>query len=178
MHQIATPVSANQVILQDAIQRDPITARRAALLNILFHERYLTRIQLISRVEQRLGKGIFGQCAWEDNFYRDMRLVKRAFRAAEQQLAYSRQARLTGYYLVGQPAISAELANILHHSLADTDPRQNAIFQKLAPAERFRQGCAISNTARKTVAYVIRQANPGIDPAEANRQALARAYSP
>lgn len=178
MRRLETPASANQVILQDAIQRDSTTARRAALLNILSHERYLTRAQLITRVEQRSGKGIFGQCAWKDNFYRDMRLVKWAFRAAGQQLAYSRNPRQAGYYLVDQPAASSELVKILRHSLAEADPRQIAIYQKLAPASRFRQGCAVSNTARKTVAYVIRQANPGLDPAEANRQALARAYAP
>ncbi len=178
MRPLEISAPANQVILQDAIQRDATTARRAALLHILSHERYLTRTQLITRVEQRLGKGIFGQCAWEDNFYRDMRLVKRAFRAAGEMLAYSRNPRLSGYYLVGQPAISAELANILHHSLVETDPRQIAIFQKLSPARRFQQGCAISNTARKTVAYLINQADPGLTPAEANRQALVRAYTP
>ena len=178
MRQLETPAPANQVILQDAIQRDATTARRAALLHILSHERYLTRRQLITRVEQRLGKGIFGQCAWEDNFYRDMRLVKRAFQAAGQMLAYSRNPRRAGYYLVGQPAISVELANILHHSLAETDPRQIAIFRRLSPARRFQQGCAVSNTARETVAYLINQANPGLTPAEANREALARIYTP
>jgi len=178
MRRLEIPSPANLVILQDAIQRDPTTARRAALLNILAHERYLTRSQLITRVEQRLGKGIFGPCAWEDNFYRDMRLVKRAFRAAGQQLAYSRNPRQAGYYLVGQPAISSELEKILHHSLAEADPRQNEIYQKLSPAERFRLGCSTSNRARKSVAYLIHQANPGLDPAEANREALARVYTP
>ena len=44
-------------------------------------------------------------------------------------------------------------------------------------AERFRQGCAISDTARRVVAYRILQENPGITPGEANRLTLQRSYS-
>ena len=47
-----------ETLLQDAIDRDPVTARRAHLLKILLHERYLTRRQLIVRVEGLLGKTI------------------------------------------------------------------------------------------------------------------------
>jgi hypothetical protein len=52
------------VVLQDAIQRDLRTARRALLVEILWQERYLTRAQLIVRVEGRLGGGCFGDAAW------------------------------------------------------------------------------------------------------------------
>ena len=79
-----------EVVLQDAIQRDITTARRAALLGILWNERRLTRAQLIARVEYKLGRNCFGISAWEDTFYRDMRLVKQAFQAAGYQLEYSR----------------------------------------------------------------------------------------
>ena len=41
---------AIEVILQDALQRDITTARRAALLQILWNERYLTRDHLFARV--------------------------------------------------------------------------------------------------------------------------------
>jgi hypothetical protein len=109
------------------------------LLELLWNERYLTRAQLIARVEQKLGKNCFGKAVWADNFYRDMRVVKQAFSAAE------------------------------------VDPRQIEIYHRLTPADRFRQGCAISDTARRVVAYPILQENPGISPAEANRMALKRA---
>jgi hypothetical protein len=69
-------VEMKDSILQDAMQRDITTARRVALLEILWKERYLTRAQLIARVELRLGKNCFGISAWEDTFYRDMRFVK------------------------------------------------------------------------------------------------------
>lgn len=178
MSRLKPSAKAIEVLLQDAIQRDPIIARRAALLDILWNERYLTRAQLITRVEMRLGKTIFGRAAWKDNFFRDMRLVKQAFQAAGMQLAYSRSPQRPGYYLIGEPPLSAEYRQVLHNSLAEVDPRQIEIYRRLTHAERFQQGCSISNTARKVVAYQIVQQNPGIDPEEANRMALARAYKP
>jgi hypothetical protein len=75
------PIPLKNVILHDAIQRIATTARRAALLEILWNERYLTRSQLTARVELRLGRGCFGSSAWQDTFYRDMRIVKHAFEA-------------------------------------------------------------------------------------------------
>ena len=168
---------AREVIIQDAIHRDLTTARRAALLDLLWNERFLTRAQLIARVEQILGKRCFGKSAWEDNFYRDMRVVKQAFSAAGFHLAYSRSKPRCGYYLLDQPSLSAELDQLLKSVSSEVDQRQMDIYHRLSPTERFRQGCAISDTARNVVSYRIRQENPGISPAEANRLALQRAYS-
>jgi hypothetical protein len=103
---------ALDVLLEDAISRDRMTARRAALLKILQHERYLTRAQLIVRVEDKLGKGCFGASAWQDAFYRDMQVVKRALSAAGHELAYSRSHEQPGYFLRGEPPVSAELSSI------------------------------------------------------------------
>ena len=167
---------AQEVILQDAIQRDLPTARRAALLEILWHERYLTRAQLMARVGLQLGKHCFGTSAWEDTFYRDMHVVKQAFKAAGFTLSYQRTKPQTGYYLEGEPALSAELQQILHSSVAEVDPRQIEIYQKLTPADRFRQGRSISDTARKVVAFRIREENPKLSIVQANRIALQRAY--
>ena len=165
------------VILHDAMRRDTTTARRIALLEILWNERYFTRSQLIARVELRLGKNCFGISAWEDTFYRDMRFVKQAFEAAKYLLLYSRKKEQPGYYLNGQPALSSAIQQVLTGSAAEVDQRQIEIYQKLSFAERFHQGCSISDTARKVVAYRIRQENPRLSIAEANRMALQRAYS-
>jgi hypothetical protein len=176
MHQVSAYTKAQDTILQDAIQRDLTTARRAALLAILWQERYLTRAQLIARVEQRLGKNCFGVSAWEDTFYRDMHVVKQAFKAAGFTLAYSRSKHQTGYYLEGQPALSPELRQILHSSIAEVDSRQIEIYRRLTPADRFRQGCSISDTARQVVTFRIHKENPSVSIEEANRLALQRAY--
>ena len=164
-------------ILRDAIQRDITTARRSVLIETLWNERYLTRSQLISRVELRLGKNCFGISAWEDTFYRDMRFVKQVFEAGGYQLLFSRNKQQPGYYLEGQPALRSEIQQVLKGSVFEVDQRQIDIFRTLSVAERFHQGCSISDTARKVVAYRIRQENPRLSVAEANRMALQRAYS-
>jgi hypothetical protein len=163
-------------ILEDAIRRDITTARRVALLEILWNERYLTRSQLIARVELRLGKNCFGVSAWEDTFYRDMRFIKQAFESTGYRLLYSRNKRQPGYYLDGQPALSPEIKQVLMGSAAEVDQRQIDVYRTLSFAERFYQGCSISDTARNVVAYRIRQDNPKLSAVEATRIALQRAY--
>jgi hypothetical protein len=167
---------AKEIIFQDAIQRDVTTARRVALLEILWNERYLTRSQLITRVEFRLERGCFGSSAWQDTFYRDFRVVKQAFNAAGYRVLYSRNKQQPGYYLDGQPALSSEFQQILDNSAAELDQRQIDIYRKLSFAERFYQGSSISDTARGVVTYRIRQENPKLSVVEANRMALQRAY--
>lgn len=177
MTQSILPTVMQEAIIQDALQRDITTARRVALLEILWNERYLTRSQLIARVELGLRKNCFGILAWEDTFYRDMRFVKQAFEAAGYRLLYSRNKQQPGYYLDGQAALSSEFKQILKGSAAEVDQRQIDIYHRLSFAERFYQGCSISDTARKVVAYRIRQENPRLSFAEANRMALQKAYS-
>jgi hypothetical protein len=177
MTMLTLPVVMKDTILHDAIRRDVTTARRVALLEILWNERYLTRSQLIARVELRLGKKCFGISAWEDTFYRDIRFVKQAFEAAGYRLLYSRKKEQPGYYLDGQPALSSEIKQVLMGSLAEVDERQIDIYRRLSFAERFYQGCSISDTARKVVAYRIHQENPRLSLLEANRMTLQRAYS-
>jgi len=128
-------------------------------------------------VELRLGTKCFGASAWEDTFYRDLRIVKLAFEAAGFRLLYSRKKQQPGYCLDGQPALSAEFKQVLKSSAADVDQRQIDIYRRLSFADRFYQGCSISDTARKVVAYRIRQENPKLSLMEANRMALQRAYS-
>jgi hypothetical protein len=177
MTKLTLPTIMKEAILQDVMERDITTARRVALLETLWDERFLTRAQLIARIELRLGKNCFGVSAWEDTFFRDMRLVKRAFETARYRLLYSRDKKQPGYYLEGQPTLSSELQQILKNSALEVDQHQIDIYCKLSFAERCYQGCSISDTARKVVAYRIRQENPQLSIAEANRKALQRAYS-
>lgn len=168
---------AVDVLLNDAMQRDVTTARRVIMFQILWNERYLTRAQLIVRTEYRLGRNCFGTSAWEDTFYRDMRVVRQAFQAAGYVLGYSRDRKNKGYYLEGQPALSPEFNQMLKASAEEVDQRQIDIYRRLSAADRFRQGCSISDTARKVVAYRIRQENPELTVLEAYRLALQRAYT-
>ena len=165
------PDQARRVLLDDAIERDRPAARRAALLAILWHERFLTREGLIARVEGALGVGCFGEAAWEDTFYRDMRVVKGALGAAGYQLAYSRSRGRPGYYLRGEAPLHPDLAGVVAGSLGEVDPAQIAIYRRLTPADRFRQGCSISDTARRAVAHRLRERRPELDQDEAYRLA-------
>lgn len=176
MIKFTLPSKAKDIIIQDAIQRDLTTARRIVLLNILWHERYLTRAQLIARAEFRLGKNCFGSSAWQDTFYRDMRVVKQALKVAGFQLLYSRNRGQPGYYLQGQLALSSEFKQLLKSSAAEVDQRQIDIYHRLSPANRFYQGCSISDIARKVAVYRIRQEHPELSVHEANRKVLERAY--
>ena len=164
--------AALEVLLEDAIIRDRTTGRRTALVKILLQERYLTREQLIVRVEGLLGKGCFGDSAWVDTFSRDMQVVKRALRAAGYQPAYGRSLRQTGYYLRNQPSIGSDLSATLEGCVAEVDPSQIAILKQLSIQQRFQQGCSISNLACQVVANRIRQREPELSLAEAHRLAI------
>jgi hypothetical protein len=163
---------ALELLLADAIDRDRTTARRATLCAILLHERYLTRQQLIVRVEGKLGAGCFGESAWVDTFYRDMQVVKKSLRAAGYQLVYSRSWQQPGYYLRYQPSISSDLSTTLDGTVAEVDPSQIAIFKGLSFRQRFLQGCSISNLACQVAANRLRQRNPQLGLAEAQRMVL------
>jgi hypothetical protein len=147
------PPKAEETILNDAASRDTVTARRKRLVEILWHERYLTRAGLVARVEAELGKGCFGESAWKDVFYRDMRVVKKAFQAAGYQLIYSRSREKSGYYLREQDRVSSTLRKIIHGAVAEVDPAQVAITRQLEPGERVQQGFSISTLANQVVAY-------------------------
>ena len=164
--QSAPSPAALQALLADAVQRDRATARRVALLRILWRERFITRRGLIARVESELGTGCFGGAAWQDTFYRDMRVVKQALATAGYSLAYSRSSDRPGYYLRGEPPLHPDLVQTVAGSVAEVDGRQIAIYQRLSPAERFRQGSSISDTAQRAVAY-RRQQRQSVDSAGA-----------
>jgi hypothetical protein len=68
--------------------------------------------------------------------------------------------------------VSHELIAILDGCLAEVDPSQIEIFKKLTFTQRFQQGCSVSNLARNVVAYRIRQRNPQLSTAEAQRLAI------
>jgi hypothetical protein len=146
------PTEANHALLQDSLQRDPVTARRVALLNLLWAERYLSREQLIARLELSLGRGCFGCKAWKDTFYRDMRFVKRAFARAGFTLKYSRTPDSRGYYLSGEPALHPSLTKSISGALGELDPRQIEIYRQISPAQKFFQAASIIDVGRRIAA--------------------------
>ncbi len=115
----------------------------------------------MSRVEMVLGKGCFGDTAWDDVFYRDMRVVKASFRVAGFDLAYSRKKTRPGYYLRGEGEIGQAVAQQIKGAVDEVDPKQVAVTRSLSPAERAQQGISITNLAHQVATY--RQAKRGTD---------------
>lgn len=144
---------AQQALLEDAAQRDLVTARRKLLVELLSRERYLTRTGLMGRAEMVFGKGCFGDTSWEDVFYRDMRAVKKSFRAAGFELAYSRSKEDSGYYLKGEGKLGQTVARQIEGAVADVDPKQAAVTRTLTPAERAQQGLSITNLAHRVTSF-------------------------
>lgn len=171
------PHQAVEILLKDASARDRPTARRHLLLSILAQERFLTRDQLIVRVEGSLGKGCFGEAAWDDTFFRDMQVVRQAFKSAGLHLAYSRRARHAGYYLRGHPTLGEELQTILEGSIAEVDRAQIGLLKQLSFRQRFLQGYSISRLAIQVVAHRKRSRNPQLSDAEARRMAVKEGYA-
>jgi hypothetical protein len=163
---------ALEILLKDASTRDRTTARRVTLFEILHQESYLTREQIITRVEGKLGKGCFGNSAWMDTFFRDMQVVKRALDAAGYQLCYSRKKGKTGYYLYDHPITNTTLSAILDGSVQEVDRSQIVILKNLTFRQRFLQGCSITNLATQVVTYRILQKSPQLSLAESHRLAI------
>ena len=143
------PEPAQRYLLHDAAQRDPITARRFHLARLLLRERYLTRESLMFRVEILMGFACFGEKSWEDNFYRDMRVVKSALKQAGFKLKYSRNREIPGYYLAGEPALHPDVEKEIVGALSELDSEQIEIYKRISPAQKFYQACSIIDMARK-----------------------------
>lgn len=143
------PLAITRALLQDAEQRDLVTARRVALVSILLSENFLTRAQLIARVEISLGQDCFGVKAWQDNFYRDMRFVKQAFSRADRELRYSRRKGQRGYYQPGRGHLDQDTILSIRGALAELDDRQLVVFSRLTPAQKFAQAASVIDLGRR-----------------------------
>jgi hypothetical protein len=146
--------------------------RRAALLKILLQERYLTSPQLRVRVQDQLGQTCFSGQYWTRAFFRDVRVVKTSLKESGLELKYSRNPMKKGYFLEGQGVVSKELSQIFKSSVAEVDSIQLSIFLKMTPADRFRLGCSVTDSARNAVAYRIRNKHPELSIEQASFLAL------
>src|SRR5436305_12758376 len=95
---VSLPVELRLSLLNDAIERDLVTARRSTLLRLVWQESFLSGTGLISRTEAILGRGCFGMAA-AATFRRDIRALKVILKRAGFSLRFSRQAGRGGYYV-------------------------------------------------------------------------------
>jgi hypothetical protein len=103
-----------------------------------------------------------------------MRVVKQAFKRAGYALKFSRSKKQPGYYVGGQPRLHPDQTQALAGSLREIDEAQLAIVRRLTPAERYRQGCALSDTARRAVIYRTQKRQPELSPPEISRKATRK----
>ena len=137
------PTKAQSFLLRDAEKRDRVTARRVYLTRALLRENYLSRETLIRRVEYLMGFKSFEEKSWEDTFYRDMRVVKQAFREAGFELRYCRKEDDKGYYLAGEPRLSKIVQKEISGAIAELDDVQMEIYKNMSPAQKFYQATSI-----------------------------------
>ena len=147
------PEGTQRFLLRDAEKRDTVTARRSHLARILLRERYLTRENLIFRIEILMGFASYGEKSWEDNFYRDMRIVKAALNQAGYHVKYSRHQEGPGYYFAGEPSLHQTVKKEIAGALNELDDDQIEIYKHISPAQKFHQACSIINLAKKVAEY-------------------------
>jgi hypothetical protein len=143
------PESTQRYLLRDAEKRDPVTARRSYLARTLLRERYLTRENLMFRVESLMGFASFGEKSWKDNFYRDMRVVKAAMKRAGLDLKYSRAGDRPGYYIAGESFLHPDVKKEIAGALDEIDQEQIEIYKRISPTQKFYQACSIINLSKK-----------------------------
>jgi hypothetical protein len=90
------PEKAKPGFLEGASERDRTTNRRLRVFKLLWRERFLTRARLIARYEGVMGQGCIGEKAWDDTFYRDMPVIKKAFKRVGSSLKCRRSREQPG----------------------------------------------------------------------------------
>ena len=140
-------------LLDRTAKGEATRTRRKRILRFLYNERYLTRIGISSRLE--MFDGVYP--SWRDStliaFFLDMRFVKKAFQAAGYQLAYSWKGERRGFYLREEGVLSPEVIRAIQGAVAEVDPRQVEITQRLTPGQRVQQGLSLTNLAHNVVRY-------------------------
>lgn len=145
------------------------------LLSILWNESYLTREALTARVEMLAGVGCFGRQSTL-TFARDIKFAREALQAVGYRLRHSRRSQNPGYYIAGRPPLHPKLEKLIQTAVAEVSPEQAAIYAQLTPAQRVQQGASMSDRLRRQAARRLMGADPELDEAAANREALRRMY--
>jgi hypothetical protein len=138
--------------LQQTARQDLPSARRLALLRLIWQEPCLTRTGLMDRVEVILGRGCFGSSP-QAAFRRDIATVRRVLAGAGHRLIYSRRTARPGYYVEGRSLLDQRLQRLIAGSVAEVDPQQIAISRQLTPAQRLKQGYSMIRLTEQVMAY-------------------------
>lgn len=162
-------------MLRDDLDRDLITARRAALLSLLWLESYQTRESLMTRTQLRLGQECFNRQAVL-TFRRDMQAVKAILAVQGYELKYSRRPERPGYFIPGRPAFAPERLKAIRGAVQEVDPYQIEIFNRMTPQERLERAGQLSADVLDLAIQSLMVERPGLSRSEAQREVLHRYY--
>src|SRR5258708_29235777 len=171
------PEAIIQSALDEAFQRDRVTARRLTLLNLIWRESHQMQATLIGRTEARLGRGCFGKAS-ALAFRRDMQAIKLILAASGKSLRYSRKAEGAGYYIQGRPELAPEVTRAIHGAAEELDPRQIAAFARLAPGQRLRLAMRLTEDLTATAVRQLLRERPDLNRLEARRGGAGRHSRP
>lgn len=161
--------------LYEITQLMPSLQRRMIMLGILWHESGLTKPALQARVEAQLGSGCFG-IQPTLALARDIRIIRQVLQGAGYRLKYSRKPGSAGYQITDRPGLEPILEKKLLSAVAEVSPEQAEIFALLTPAERVWQGATLSDQLLAQAVRRLRQEQPEMKEAEAQREVLRRMY--
>lgn len=153
--------------------RAVVTARRAALLELLWNEGYLLAAGLVTRTEAVVGRGCFGKAA-AATLKRDLRALKTVLAAQGWNLRFSRRAGHSGYYIAGRPELATEIAAAIRASLSDLDQHQLKLAQRLTPAQRVQQAGQLSDQLRWMAVRRLLAEHPDMSPRNAHHAVMQR----
>jgi hypothetical protein len=170
---VSLPLALHLGLLEDAIYRDGVTARRSTLLRILWQESFLSGAGLVTRTEAIVGRGCFGTAA-AANFRRDIHALKAILKRAGFSLRFSRRAGRGGYYIAGRPDLAPELARLIQAGMRDVDARQMELAARLTPAQRVRQAGQLSDGLRRMAVRRLLAERAGLSLQEAHREVAQR----
>jgi hypothetical protein len=169
------PVDLRLSLLEEDLARDLVTARRSALLALVWQESFLSSAGLMLRTEAAVGAGCFGKAATA-TFRRDMRALKAVLATRDYRLMFSRRTGRAGYYISGRPELSPELAETLRNAASDVDPKQIMLAGRLSPAERVQQAGLLSDGARRLAVRRLMAERPDLSLPQAQQEVLHRYY--
>jgi hypothetical protein len=167
------PIDLRLRLLEDAIHRDRVTARRSTLLTLIWQESFLSGAGLISRTEALVGRGCFG-AAPVATLRRDIHALKHLLNQAGFRLRCSRQTGRSGYYVVGRPELAPELTEMIRAGMQDVDPKQIALAARLTPADRVRQAGQLSDGLRHMAVRRLMNEQTGLSLQAALREVAHR----
>jgi len=169
------PAAIQQAFLIGTAESSLSIGRRLALLGVLWNESYLRQPALVARVEALLGAGCFGKRR-SLTFARDVQFIREILKAEGYRLGYSRRQKRAGYYIAGRPPLDLALVKRIEAAVSEVSPEQISVYSRLTPAQRVRQGASLSDRLRRQAARRLKEENPQLGEAEANREALRRMY--